>query len=77
MTTYKTKTENGMTHYWCEEDKMYYPEYRTNEETGITCKLNPEQFVYYAELEYTSGPEEQELVEEPTDRCFFMPFIKE
>ncbi|MDR3090654.1 MAG: hypothetical protein LBU36_00435 [Clostridiales bacterium] len=78
-TTYKTKTENGMTHYWCEEDQIYYPEYTTDEQTKLSYKLDPTNFLYFPMLEYTTDPEEKKLLEEPIDRWgrAWQKFVKE
>lgn len=49
---------------WCEEDKKFYPEYKT--ENGKTYKLHPKWFVYLEEFEPTA--EQQELMKEPIGR---------
>ena len=44
---------------WCAEDKMYYPEIKT--ENGRTYKLDPETFVYLEQVELGLTDEEQQL----------------
>ena len=51
---------------WCAEDKMYYPEIKT--ENGRTYKLDPETFVYLEQVELGLTDEEQQLLSEPIDR---------
>ncbi len=48
---------------WCEEDKMFYPETKT--ENGRTYKLDPTTFVYLEQMELGLTEEEQELMNEP------------
>ena len=47
---------------WCEEDKMFYPETKT--ENGRTYKLDPEKFVYLEQLDLGLTDEEQELMQQ-------------
>lgn len=51
---------------WCEEDKMFYPETKT--ENGRTYKLDKETFVYLEQMELGLTAEEQELMSEPIGR---------
>ena len=47
---------------WCEEDKRYYPEFKT--ENGRTYKLDPQTFVYLEQLDLGLTEEEQALMDE-------------
>ena len=51
---------------WCEEDKMFYPETKT--ENGRLYKLDKETFVYLEQMELGLTAEEQELMSEPIGR---------
>ena len=48
---------------WCEEDKKFYPETKT--ENGRRYKLDPTTFVYLEQMELGLTAEEQELMNEP------------
>ncbi len=47
---------------WCEEDKKFYPEIKT--ENGRTYKLDPQTFVYLEQIELGLTDEEQALMNE-------------
>lgn len=47
---------------WCEEDKKFYPETKT--ENGRTYKLDPKTFLYLEQMELGLTDEEQALMSE-------------
>lgn len=53
---------NEVKQIWCEEDKMFYPETKT--ENGRFYKLDPQTFVYLEQLDLGLTDEEQALMSE-------------
>lgn len=53
---------NEIKQIWCEEDKIFYPETKT--ENGRFYKLDPQTFVYLEQLDLGLTDEEQELMDE-------------
>ena len=51
---------NGIKQIWCEEDKCFYPETKT--ENSRTFKLDPQTFVYLEQLDLGLTDEEQALM---------------
>ena len=60
-----TKTENGMTMYFCETANKYFPETQTDEKLGITYRLDTETWTYNPDLPVTENKEYIELMKEP------------